>query len=312
MKTIQKSLLALLLAFPLLFSSCLSSSSSEPDPLAPGLEIYNAAVIRNSYALLPIDLTMRLALVLGEAEKQGLTGNEMLSVKVDDAQVRDLLFPREVQITREGNIYTISLAEGLSSYVSYAGSVIVDTKGRYSFAGDDDQDTEWTVTLSNFKYFSYSAYGSMYTYTYDNAGEASLRGQTGNYWIEVNDITVKGNGEDFIQNWRGTYTLNVGTTAGLAYSAVKDKDTEFEINSRNAQDNLISWSGERVKYKAFTNVNTSMLMGIMMSGTITARFVGSYDPETYPSGVATGVVSSNGSVLELTYNGMRNNYTLYY
>ena len=125
----KKGWIALLLALPMAMTSCLGGSDPEPNPVAPGIAIYNAARVRNQLASVPADAAVRLAMLLAEADKQGLTDNRLdVEVQVDGkpVKVKQLLFSNDAFIAVNGTKYTLEFRK--SDWYWYEGTVEVETR----------------------------------------------------------------------------------------------------------------------------------------------------------------------------------------
>lgn len=306
MKKMQKTLLALL-ALPLLFTSCLSSSNSEPDPLAPGIDIYNAAATKNQLALLPADVAFRLAMILAEAESQGLTGNDVFSVKTaKGAIVRDLLFPNSVRITQESETkFKIMMPEG-STY--WWGTVYVETHGDFLLEGSTDQS--WDITAEGLNLIVWTGVNNV-TYLYNDDLMVSVMPiNPGNFDIAVRNVRLtSGSNIEMLAGWNGNYALAVGTTGPLTFTEVSEKNVEFTFASGSGRDSNISWDGQKVTYKGATNVESGQIVNILTSAMmIRARLLNNTDPENYPSSEVSVSIANNGTSYTVTYNGMTATY----
>lgn len=298
----KKGWIALLLAIPMMMTACLGGSGYEPSPVEPGIRIYSNATFCNHLSLLPTNVTIRLAMILGEAEKQKLDDDKMLDVENEDGTLlKNVLFSKTTTIEQNGTKFTITLPtdgsnyyhDGINSYAgTVSGQVEVETNGNYAF--DSDGDEAWEITISDLKYNNYEGY----TYSYDDGCKSTLEGSGGIYYISTEDFYCSyGNGY-LLNNWHSTdVRLNTATMVSLAYSNVKDG--EFVING-SGQDAVFRWSGSSVTFKA-SALNNGYLVGVLQSGTVNARFVTTdYDAEYFPS-PSVEVVISNG--VRVTYNG---------
>ncbi len=298
----KKGLIALLLTLPMALTSCLDGSDSEPSPVAPGIEIYFAATFRNQLSLLPTNVAIRLAMILGEADKRGLSDDEMLNVKDEKGNLlKDLLFSSTTTITAVDTKFVIDIPndntnlyhDGSSPYIgSYSGKVEVETYGNFVF--DSDSNEAWEITVSDLKYHN----GGI-SYLYDNGCKSSLQGDGGIYWISTEDFNCVHNEFRFLDNWRSSrMQLSTATMVNLAYSNVKDG--EFTIDGYG-QDANFKWDG-KATFKAALLDNDSGFIGLLQSGTIEARYLApDRDLESFPSDYVKVSVSSAGYMF--TYNG---------
>ncbi len=288
----KKGLIALLLTLPIALNSCLDDSNSEPDPMGPGISIYNAASIKNQLALLPADAGIRLAMLLAEADKQGLTENR-LDVKIEGSEVllQDKLFPNGTDITQEGTKYTLEFRKD-ASYNE--GTVEVETGG----TSLSDDSFEWTVSTSGLKADVNNGLNSV-AYTYSDEGTTVLSNGLG-VDITLTGISLKSSDNNLLEGWSGDYSLTTGAPS-WAYSDCHGK--EFKMNG-GGRDSALSWEATNVNYKGAENTQTGKIVGLILSGTIDCRLVGSYNTEYYPSPNVRIVFSNNGQSHTITYNGM--------
>ncbi len=290
----KKSLIALLLTLPIALTSCLDGSDSEPSPVAPGISIYNAASVKNQLALLPTDAGIRLAMLLAEADKQGLTENQLdVKIKINDSEVllREKLFPSGTAITQDGTKYTLVFGKDASYY---EGTVEVETNG---FALSDDS-AEWTIATSGLKADVNNGFNSV-TYTYADGETATISENMGIYGIQLSGIDLSSGSTPLLSGWSGNYTLMTGASS-LAYSDCHEK--EFKMTGMG-KDSALSWKVTNVNYKGVENTLTGQIGSIILSGTVECSLVGSYDSETYPSPNVKVVFSNNGQSYTITYNG---------
>ncbi len=203
----KKGLIALLLTLPMTLTSCLDGSESEPDPMGPGISIYNAAVVKNQLALLPADVGIRLSMLLAEADKQGLTENR-LDVKIDGSEVslQDKLFPYGTVITQEGTKYMLEFRNGDNNY--YEGIVEVETGG----ASWSDDSFEWTITTSGLK-ADVNTGMSRVSYTYSDEGTTTVLSNGLGVDITLSDIWLKSSDNNLLEGWSGDYSLTTGASS---------------------------------------------------------------------------------------------------
>ncbi len=288
----KKGLIALLLTLPIALTSCLDSSDSEPDPMAPGISIYNAARVKNQLALLPADVGIRLSMLLNEADKRGMAEENRLDVMIEGSEVllRDKLFPSGTVITQEGTKYTFEFRKDASYY---EGTVEVETGG----TSWSDDNFEWTITTSGLKADVNNGLNSV-TYTYSDEGTTVLSNGLG-VDITLTDIWLKSSDHNMLEGWSGDYSLTAGASS-WAYSDCHEK--EFKMNG-GGRDSSLSWEVTNLNYKGAENTLTGQIVGLILSGTVDCRLVGSYNTEYYPSPNVKIVFSNNGQSHTITYNG---------
>lgn len=286
----KKGLIALLLTLPMLLTSCLDSSDSTPDPMGPGISIYNAARTKNQLAMVPADAGLRLAMLLAEADKQGLTENR-LDVKVDGKSVKQALFSNDAVITEEGTKYTIEFRKGEWYY--YYGTVEVETGG----TSWSDDGFGWTITTSGLKADVHNGLNTV-VYEYSDEGTTELFNGSG-LSISLTDIVLESGDNAVLDGWSGRFDLE-----GFgAYSDCHGK--EFKLNGE-AEDANLSWNLKNVYYKGAENSLTGQIAGLLLSGEVTCRFVNlDYDKETFPSPWVKISFSNNGQSYTIFYNGQQ-------
>lgn len=290
----KKGLIALLLTLPMALTSCLDDSNSEPDPMAPGIAIYNAAGVKNQLALLPADAGIRLAMLLAEADKQDLTENRLdVKIKNNDSEVllREKLFPEGTVITEDGTKYTLRFRKDASYY---EGTVEVETNG----VALSDDSAEWTIATSGLKADVNNGFNPV-TYTYADGETTTISEAMGVYEIQLSGIDLSSDSTPLLSGWSGNYLMSVASS--LAYSDCHGK--EFKITG-SGKDSEISWKATNVNYKGAENTMTGRIISVLLSGTVECALIGSYDSEFYPSPNVKVVFSNNGQSCTITYNGM--------
>lgn len=284
----KKGLIALLLALPMAFSSCLNGSGAEPDPVGPGITIYNATHVKWQVALVPADAAIRLAMLLAEAELQHEDWSE---VQVDGASLVEKLFSNYATIEQVGTTFRIEFEK--SDWYYYSGTVVVETNG--TSWGDDD--FAWTVSTSGLKASVSNGYTSVsYDYT-DGATTRLFEGM--GLGIELSEMKVKNAYDTLLDGWSGRFDLE--GISSMAYSACKG--VEFKMNG-NARDAALSWKELNTRYKGVENTWTGRTVGQRLSGEVTCRFASNdYDQKAFPSDWVLIKFSDNGQSHLITYNG---------
>ena len=296
----KNGLIALLLIVPMVFSSCLGSTESEPDPLAPGVAIYSGGETRHKLALLPTDVALRLAIILAEADKQGLPEEEWLNVtNSNNVPLTDLLLSRYAIYRHEGTKYTIQFPEEeVNDYFgSYSGRVIVETNGQ--LLGDDT--AMWTVTQEDLRVNVNTGF-SLVPYSYDNGGETTITENGSFYRIIVGRFNLTTSNWNLLNDWNADYDLTPGTSS-LAYSDCNG--AQFRLYG-GGRDKEVSWDMSNVMYKGVevSAAYTDYIYGQLQSGTIEASLLGNYDVETYPSPNVRVIWSNDGKSYQIYYNGL--------
>lgn len=287
----KKGLIALLLTLPMLLTSCLNGSDSEPDPMGPGISIYNAARVKNQLAMVPADAGIRLLMLLEEADKRGLT-DDRLDVKVDDVLLRHKLFTSDATITQNGTKYTLVFRKGGQLY--YEGTVEVETNG----TSLSDDNFEWTITTSGLKADVNTGLGKV-TYSYSDEGTTEFSEGLG-LEIMLTDIWLRNSENDMLNGWSGKFSLQGASS--WAYSDCHEK--EFKLNG-DAKDSGLSWEVKNLRYKGVENTLTGQMGSMILAGEVNAAFTSNdYDKEMFPSPFVKIVFSNDGKSYTITYNGV--------
>lgn len=290
----KKGLIALLLTLPLVSNSCLGGSDTEPDPMAPGISIFNAAHTKNQLAMVPADAAIRLAMMLAEAEKQDADyWDYYLPVEGHDRMISlvELIFSNDATITEEGTKYIIEFRKG--GWYYYSGKVEVETNG----TSWPDDDFDWTITTSGLKADVYNGLTTV-VYEYSDEGTTRLYSDYGDLTISLSDMRLTSFDNALLDGWTGLFDVE-----GFgAYSDCHGK--EFKLNGE-AKDSGLSWKVKNVHYKGVANQLTGQFVGQLLSGEVTCAFVNpDYDKTEYPSPFVTISFTNDGQSCTIIYNGV--------
>ena len=285
----KKGLIALLLALTMVLPSCLNTSDSEPDPMAPGISIYRVAYTKNQLAMVPADAAVRLAMLLAEAEAQGERWSD---VEVDGKSVKQVLFSNDATITEEGTKYTIEFQK--SGWYYYYGNVEVETNG----TSWSDDDFDWTITTSGLKADVNNGWTTV-VYEYSDEGTTRLYNGPSDLTISLSNMKLMSSYDNMLlEGWTGLFNVEGFGT----YSDCHGK--ELKLNGE-ARDSSLSWKVENVHYKGVENQYTGQFVGQILSGKVTCAFVTpNYDKTEYPSSYVTINFSNNGQSYTIRYNGL--------
>lgn len=296
----------LLLALPLLMSSCLSESKSTPDPMAPGIAIYSAASMRSQLAMTPANAAMRLAILLAEAEAAG--EENPLEYMVDKQKLKDILFSPNDKIeavpTSEGMKYTITFPYDIQFdyfFGYYTGKIVIETNGMNL----TELGADWTVSTEGLQVHVNTGYSTT-IFTYNESSHTELSNQLGNT-VNIsleNFVLSDSNANRMLDNWGGNYTV----MGELKYAA-GDVTQTYSVNG-TAGDRILSWKLSNVHYKGVTINAPKQVTTQILDGTFTAAFdiASGYDPEVYPSPEVKVSFSNNGQNYTVTYNGTSQAY----
>lgn len=296
--------MALLLLLPLAFSSCLSSSGSETDPLSPGASIYNAGRVKNQLALVPTDVAIRLAILLHEADTQGTEPLE--ATYGSDLKLVDYLFPGSETIEQENGVYTFTFpTEDVFYY--YSGKVIVDTGNK--LLDDESADAFWQVTVSGLKARVNNGYNSV-IYTYEDNAVTEIYPYSYYYHIDQRNFSLASSGDKMLANWSGGFDLQVADLS-FNYNHTDGKGINEFTMSGSAGDAGLTWSMNNVSFRGVTISSASgdYIVGALQNGTITAKLQGTYDTEVYPDPTVKVEWTNNGTVYTITWNNMTASYS---
>ncbi|MDE6570109.1 MAG: hypothetical protein K2K43_05755 [Alistipes sp.] len=299
----KKGLIALLLVLPLSLTACLDGDST-PDPMQPGYNIYNVASLQKNLALIPADAGIRLAMLLAEADKLGLSNGENMYLPVEGhdqmISLKEQLFSNDTSITEEGTQYRIEYKHGYTNE-SYDGAIVVETGGRLLSA--TDADNAWEISATGFKIY----FRGTLAYEYEEVPVRIYR-EGSAYEIEVVYSRIRyAGGGNLTSNCSGRFTFTA-TNPSLAYSDCHVDNADYKLNGYLAGRSFSSLNTEGkatdVRYEAenlrYKQQNGSMRVN---SGTEKCSLTGifDYDHAYYPS-TTVEVVYTNGQAT-VSYNG---------
>lgn len=314
----MKKIFAFLLLAMVTLTSCLDSENpyEKYDPILPGLEIYELAYSQFDLAIQPAHAAFRLAILLAEAEKQGMM-DTFLEVKDGDRTVKDILFGRTTSVQRLAspeNAYRITYAPQFSVHeYFYEGSLLVKTGGlqlaETAPVGDAPQRV-WSVECENFKIQIPGSYPAV-IYDFKGAGTTQLyTSATGEYVIDLSDMDLYSNISRLTSNWGGMLSLlPLNETHSLAYSDCKGAD--FSAACEFSGETFIAWSDSgntRVSYNIEPG-SKYRFGGSVFVGTIICELldITDFDPITFPSAEVRFDSVYNEKTREqtvlVTYNG---------
>lgn len=294
------------LVLPLALTACLDTKneSDEENPLYPGYSIYNTTAMQNRLALVPADATLRLAILLAEADAQNRIDNPW-DVMHDGKLVRNEVFSN-VGITHkaEGSRHILEFSASV-----YGGKVIVQTNGAKTLA-ETSSERVWEVSTENFQsVVNFGGYTNI-TYKYSNeSGKVYLWKEDNTIQIRLNliAITPQTSTSSLTSSWSGEFELTPPDIS-LTYSSCHAK--EFKIASvlpasgRSCFTLNNGGSATSLEY----SVQATYVGTRMNKGTEICRLTSNYDP-TYYLGTEVKIEWTDAINGTMTYNGQSGTVT---
>lgn len=300
----------------LAFTSCIKEDNSWKDllPVQPGIQIYQMVMSQNTLAMQPANAGMRLAILLAEADKQGLDLAEadLKSVKVENTQVQVTLFGSLTKIERQadGN-YLITYSEDsvLPGGHYMSGSMLVKTNGAPLLS--EASSNAWTVEMQNLKLYARDQNGYRLTYLLED-GTTMLRPKgDGSYSIDVMNFVAQSADTDVKprSNWTGSFNLTANDSS-LAYSLCAGKN--FKVyGSAMGPTIVLGASSQSEGVDMGYELESGIFRGLqIISGTQECRFSSPFDysASQFPAGSVQYVWSFNEAANTFAYKIFYNNY----
>lgn len=303
----------------LAFTSCIKEDNSwkERQPVLPGISIYETTMSQNTLAMQPANAGMRLAILLAEADKQGLDLAEadLKNVKVESTLVQEALFGSGTKITRQtdGN-YLITYNEDsrLPGGIYMSGSILVKTNG--SVVLIEAITNAWTVEMQDLKLYATDVNGYRQTYLLED-GQTSLRPNgDGSYSINVMGFRaqmklVNSEVSAPYSSWSGNFTLTAEDSS-LAYSLCAGKN--FKVFGSASGPTIYSTAqsggdGVGMGYELENGIYRGL---VIVSGTQECRFTSyfEYDTTQFPASSVRYEWTFNEAANTYSYKIYYNNY----
>lgn len=275
----------------LAFTSCIKEDSTYKDmlPVQPGRNIYQLTMNQNTVAMRPANAAMRLAILLAEADKQGLdlATAELDKIKVGNVLIQNNLFGSLTKIERQGDDYLITYSENavLPDGLYMKGSVLVKTGGA-KLLNEAQYNSPWEVEMKDLKVLAYSENGTTQTF-HLNSGRTTLYYEEGGlYMIDVQAFQANIDNVEASSNWNGNFNLRAEDSS-LAYSLCAGKDFKVEgeasgptvYSSEMAKSVGMSYELEDGVFRG-----TQIISGTQVCG-FTSYF--EYDTAAYPASTVT-------------------------
>lgn len=275
----------------LAFTSCIKEDSTYKDmlPVQPGRNIYQLTMNQNTITMRPANAAIRLAILLAEADKQGLdlATVELDKIKVGNALVQNNLFGSLTKIERQGDDYLITYSENavLPDGLYMKGSVLVKTGGA-KLLNEAQHNSPWEVEMKDLKVLAYSENGTTQTFHLTSGRTTLYYEEGGLYMIDVQAFQANIDNVEASSNWNGNFNLRAEDSS-LAYSLCSGKD--FKIEGEASGPTV--YSSEMTKsvgmsYELEDGVfrGTQIISGTQVCG-FTSYF--EYDTAAYPASTVT-------------------------
>lgn len=323
----MKKLLLLLVLLPLAFAGCIEDNGewNALRKVAPGINIYNFSNNQMVYTMQQSNVGMRLAVLLAEAKKQGVTNLDELKVTVDkkEVKVKDALLGASTKVEKLTNgdyKITFTASTGLVGSTQ-EGVMTVSTNGQAQL-DDTNSSNFWSVSSGEKFSFKYFDNGSTVTVSIIG-GETIIYAQgDGSYLLIPRGIRFTHSGSKVEAQWGaiGSQTedfagLGFRLTApekGLAFSDCSGK--LFSMSGAAGGPSFYSLDGVSAT-KMMYEVNKGKYLGsVFVNGSAVCRLTGGmdYNMSEYVSDfvVVDNVFDEerNRVTQTITYNG--NKYTV--
>lgn len=226
-----------LLAATLLFASCTEKDENYENSrrVAKGFNIYGWATVQQNVATTPVDMALRLAVLLAEAEKQGdidLSDVQALrQMEYDRMNLWDWYFGRgeAMTLTIEADGYTMTFAPQTVASYGCKGRMKVVTGGR-ALLSETDAANPWRIELASGFQILIASRGTATGYNTIpvTAGDYTIC-REGNATYSISMSRFSGYFDEGMEapvrsDWSGRLTLTAPDKGeGLAYSDCADK-----------------------------------------------------------------------------------------
>ncbi len=275
----------------LAFTSCIKEDSTYKDmlPIQPGRSIYQLTMNQNTVAMRPANAAMRLAILLAEADKQGLdlATAELDKIKVGNALIQTNLFGSLTKIERQGDDYLITYSENavLPDGLYMKGSVLVKTNGA-KLLNEAQYNSPWEVEMKDLKVIAYSEQGTTQTFHLTSGRTTLYYEEGGLYMIDVQAFQANIDNVEASSNWSGSFNLRAEDSS-LAYSLCAGKN--FKIEGEASGPTVYSSATAKSVGMSY-ELEDGVFRGTqIISGTQVCSFTSyfEYDTAAYPASTVT-------------------------
>ncbi|WP_418408624.1 hypothetical protein [Alistipes sp.] len=306
----KKVLFVAAVAMSLIFNGCIKEDSTykKLQPVQPGVNIYQGAMNQNFVAMQQANIGMRLALLLGEAKKQGKVEVEDLdNLVVDKVNVMDRLLGISTKLTKTATGYKIEFFPGYTDidYYTREGVVLIDTHGAEQLV-DASTANPWSITFEDGLKMAYNGNTNGDNIILTGGSTEIYNEGDGTYAISIaGQKSYISNAEKLVSDWNGRFTLKP-ENANFAFSDCVGKKFMFNGSANGATFNTydgasstrMSFSMSNGEYYGTTSIRT---------GKVTAELLDNYNFSLYPSPRVTveWTVNEAGTKVQQTisYNG---------
>lgn len=219
----MKKLLILLAVVSVTMTGCLKNNYEDKyKDYRQGLAIYSWTTLQNTISLQSTNAAVRLAILMAEADKQGI--DDLNEVKDGTTVLRTKLLGYNSTIIDKGNgVYEIKYVSSgvVDMVITPVGSYLIDTKGKA--LSESDRNSWWTVVAQSG--FSYQFYLDGTMRRIDMSGGETTMYNNGDNTYSVQPLNIQAafsDTKDYVSNWSGSFTLTA-PSEGLAYSDCKGK-----------------------------------------------------------------------------------------
>lgn len=309
--------------------SCLDSTSNESwSGVTPGTNLYNKAYVVNNMAMDGVDLALKLATLLEQAEYENVTISDGVIDNWDDLNefildydllnygLKYFLFNEDenVIISKSGDEYTIGYGQSYGDFTCGAGLEKLYRKGVYVVGtkgvklSESNSSTAWSITVAQGETmeFSTSSTSSTLAKVVSLDSEIYYSG-SGIFAFKSTNYQAQYPNDSVISDWTvsGKYTFS-DYNDDLTIDNIIDSELAVSIlaSGTTLSGDVLEYSTGGIEegfdplvYQPYHSLLT------IISGTEEVQFLSYYDVEEYPSGYVHLSWSSGNLVIYYNNNG---------
>ncbi len=303
--------------------SCLDSTSNESwNGVTPGTELYNKAYLINNMAMDGVDIALKLATLLEQAEYENVTISDGVIDNWNDLDEFTLEYnlfnyglkyfffgeDEDVTISKSGNEYTIGYGQSYGNFVCGTsldklyrkGVYVIDTKGVK--LSESSSSTAWSITVAPGETMEFATSTSSSALaeavSLDSeiyySGSGIFNFKSTNYQAQytndtvISDWTVSGTYvfEDYEDDLTIDNILDLELSVSILASGTALSGDELEYGTGGIEQGF-----DPLVYQPFHSLLT------IISGTEEVQFLSYYDIEEFPAGYVYLLWSSGDLVI---------------
>lgn len=291
----------------MVFTGCINEDDTYKKlrPVEKGINIYNWTSSQYSMATEQANIGMRMAMLVAEADKQGVDKFE--DVKIEGKSIKSNLLGTSSTIEKTATGYKITFNPAFSDMDGYSreGSVLINTGGA-PLLEEAVAGKVWTVTFDQKLVLGATSGNSSIKVSLVGGSTQLYNDENGTYAVSIaGQASYLDSGSNFTSNWGGRQT-------------VKPKNMNFTYSDCVGEKFVVNGTLYGPSFYTMDNVSPLELsMGLtnveyytkssILNGKVEALMTGGYDLTAFPSPRVTveWAVSADGKkVLQtITYNG---------